>query len=60
MVKVVRSAGNQSGIAASGAEALAEIDSPSSRRELIAWFDRSRDLDIRQRHRRRDREIEAP
>jgi hypothetical protein len=47
MVKVVRYAGNQDGIAARGAEALAEIDSPSSRRELIAWFDRSRDLNIR-------------
>ncbi len=47
IVKVVRYGGNQSGVAATGAEALAEIDSPSSRRELIAWFDRSRDLDIR-------------
>jgi HEAT repeats len=47
IVKVVRYAGNQDGIAASAAAALAEIDSPSSRRELIAWFDRSRDLQIR-------------
>ena len=47
MVKVVRYGGNQDGIAARGAPALAEIDSPSTRRELIAWFDRSRDLNIR-------------
>ena len=47
IVKVVRYAGNQSGIAATAAPALAEIDTPSSRRELIAWFDRSSDLSIR-------------
>jgi len=47
IVKVVRYAGNQDGIAANAASALAEIDSPSSRKELIAWFDRTRDLGIR-------------
>lgn len=47
MVKIVRYAGNQSGIAEPAAAALAEVNSPSSRRELIAWFDRSNDLHIR-------------
>ena len=46
-IKIVRYAGNQDGIATPAAAALAEIGTPSSRRELIAWFDRSRDLAIR-------------
>jgi hypothetical protein len=47
IVKIVRYAGSQYGIAGSAAAALAEINTPSSRRELIAWFDPSTDLRTR-------------
>jgi HEAT repeats len=47
IVKIVRYAGSQYGIGGSAAAALAEINTPSSRRELIAWFDRSTDLRTR-------------
>jgi len=47
IVKIVRYAGNRYGLGGSAAAALAEIDTPSSRRELIAWFDRSTDLPAR-------------
>ena len=49
IVKLVRYAGNRWGITAPAASALAEINSPTSRRELIAWFDRSEDLRMRER-----------
>jgi hypothetical protein len=45
--KFVRQRGHESGFAQAAAEALAEIDTPSSRADLIAWFDRSGDLRIR-------------
>jgi hypothetical protein len=43
---LVKQRGHERGFAAA-AEALAEIDTPSSRAELIDWFDRSDDLQIR-------------
>ena len=45
--KLVQQRGYEQGFAYSAAEALAEIDTPSSRAELIAWFDRSHDLQAR-------------
>jgi hypothetical protein len=47
IVKTVRYAGNQYGLGGKAAAALAEIDTPSSRRELIAWFDRTTDQQTR-------------
>jgi hypothetical protein len=45
--KLVKQRGHERGFAYSAAEALAEIDTPSSRAELIDWFDRSDDLQAR-------------
>lgn len=44
---LVKHRGHERGFAYAAAEALAEIDTPSSRTELIEWFDRSDDLQIR-------------
>ena len=44
---LVKRRGHERGLAYAAAEALAEIDTPSSRAELIDWFDRSDDLQIR-------------
>ena len=44
---LVKRRGHERGFAYEAAEALAEIDTPSSRTELIEWFDRSDDLQIR-------------
>lgn len=44
---LVRRRGHERGFASSAAEALAEIDTPSSRGELSDWFDRSDDLQVR-------------
>jgi hypothetical protein len=44
---MVKHRGHERGFAYAAAEALAEIDTPSSRAELIEWFDRSDDLQIR-------------
>jgi HEAT repeat protein len=45
--KLVKQHGHERGFAYSAAEALAEIDTPTSRAELIDWFDRSDDLQTR-------------
>jgi hypothetical protein len=45
--KLVKQRGHERGFAYFAAPALAEIDTPSSRAELIDWFDRSDDLQIR-------------
>jgi len=45
--KLVKQRGHERGFASSAAEALAEINTPSSRAELIDWFDRSDDLLVR-------------
>lgn len=45
--KLVKQHGHEQGFAYFAAEALAEIDTPSSRAELIDWFDRSNDLQVR-------------
>jgi HEAT repeats len=47
IVKLVRARGHEGGVLSGAAAALAEINSPSSRQELIAWFDRSKDLRLR-------------
>jgi hypothetical protein len=44
---LVKQRGHERGFAHAAAAALAEIDTPSSRAELIDWFDRSDDLQIR-------------
>jgi hypothetical protein len=44
---LVKRRGHERGFAYAAAHALAEIDTPSSRAELIDWFDRSDDLQIR-------------
>jgi HEAT repeat protein len=44
---LVKQRGHERGFADAAAEALAEINTPSSRAELIDWFDRSDDLQIR-------------
>jgi hypothetical protein len=44
---LVKRRGHERGFAYAAAEALAEIDTPSSRAELIDWFDHSDDLQIR-------------
>jgi hypothetical protein len=44
---LVKQRGHERGFAYAAANALAEIDTPSSRAELIDWFDRSDDLQIR-------------
>jgi hypothetical protein len=45
--RLVKQRGHDRGFARRAAEALAEIDTASSRAELIAWFDRSDDLQVR-------------
>jgi hypothetical protein len=45
--KFVKQHGHERGFAYSAAEALAEIDTQTSRAELIDWFDRSDDLQTR-------------
>jgi HEAT repeats len=47
IVKLVRARGHEGGVLSEAAAALGEINSASSRQELIAWFDRSRDLRLR-------------
>jgi hypothetical protein len=44
---LIKRRGHEGGFAYAAAQALAEIDTPSSRAELIDWFDRSDDLQIR-------------
>jgi hypothetical protein len=44
---LVKRRGHERGFAYAAAQALAEIDTPSSRAELIDWFDRNDDLQIR-------------
>jgi len=44
---LIKRHGHERGFAYAAAQALAEIDTPSSRAELIDWFDRSDDLQIR-------------
>jgi hypothetical protein len=44
---LVKRRGHERGFAYAAAQALAEIDTPSSRAELMDWFDRSDDLQIR-------------
>lgn len=44
---LVSQRGRQPAFAEAAAEALAEIDTPSSRAELIDWFDRSDNLQVR-------------
>ena len=45
--ELVKRRGHERGFAYAAAEALAEINTPSSRAELINWFDRSDDLQVR-------------
>lgn len=47
IVKLARARGHEYGIADRAAAALGEINTTSSRAELVAWFDRSRDLVVR-------------
>jgi hypothetical protein len=47
IVKIAKRQGRELWFAGQAAQALAEIDTATSRAELIAWFDRSRDLDVR-------------
>ena len=47
IVKLVKQRGHEQGFAYSAAEALAAINTASSRKALIAWFDRSTDLRVR-------------
>jgi hypothetical protein len=44
---LVKQRGHELGFAYAAAEALAEINTPSSRAELVNWFDRSADLEVR-------------
>jgi hypothetical protein len=45
--ELVKRRGHERGFAYAAVGALAEIDTPSSRAELIDWFDRSDDLQVR-------------
>jgi hypothetical protein len=47
IVKIVRYASHQYGLTERAAAALAEINTSTSRRELLVWFDRSSDLHAR-------------